>query len=128
MTCVLYLHVSWTTYERAPMITAKVRSFLRPFLRDEARRHGACIIALEMGSDHVHAVVEAPPRWDLPRLIQGLKGGSAYQVNKRRGITREPIRWANGYDARTIGPGELQRAIRYVQNQSSRHPDRAISE
>lgn len=122
----LYSHLTWTTLNRVPSITGPVRDFLDRFLRQQAIRHGAHPLAVGMVNDHVHMIVELPPTYDLPRLIQGLKGASARIANRDGHASRRPLQWTPGYDARSVGVGQLAAAIRYVEDQPSRHPDRAI--
>ncbi len=71
----LYAHLSWATAGRLSMIDARTEGFLRRFLPLEARRHGACILALGMVTDHVHLVLRLPAVSDIPRLVQGFKKG-----------------------------------------------------
>jgi putative transposase len=122
----IYLHLTWTTLERAPLITEPARVFLGRFLRQEAGRHGVCPLAVGMVKDHVHMILELPPVFDLPRLTQGLKGGSARLANRDGHSGERTLRWAQGYDARTVGVGQLASAVRYVEEQALRHPERAI--
>ena len=77
-------------------------------------------------SNHVHLVVELSPRPDIARLLQGLKGASARVANRDGYMPRARLKWANGYDFRSLGVRDLQRAIDYVRNQPTRHPDLAI--
>ncbi len=70
----LYVHLSWATAGRLSMIDARSEGFLRRFLPVEARRHGACILALGMVADHVHLVLRLPAVSNIPRLVQGSKG------------------------------------------------------
>jgi len=123
----LYVHLTWTTLDRAPSITAAVRDFLDRFLRQEAARHGARPLAVGMVNDHVHLILELPPVYDLPRLVQGLKGASARIANRDGHAGPRPLQWTAGYDARSVGVGGLDAAIRYVESQGVRHPERAIS-
>ncbi len=122
----LYSHLTWTTLDRAPSITAAVRDFLDRFLRQQAIRYGARPLAMGMVNDHVHMIVELPPTYDLPKLLQGLKGASARIANRDGHADRRPLQWTPGYDARSVSVGQLAAAIRYVEGQASRHPDRAI--
>ena len=79
-----------------------------------------------MVNDHVHMIVELPPAYDLPKLLQGLKGASARIANRDGHADRRPLQWTPGYDARSVSVGQLAAAIHYVGSQASRHPDRAI--
>ena len=122
----LFLHVSWTTLDRHPMIGPRERAFLREFLPAEATRQGAGVLALGMVSDHVHMVLRLPGAFDLPRLVQGLKGASSRLASKDSSKSLTGLRWARGYHAASVSPHALARAIAYVRAQAQRHPDRAI--
>ena len=117
----IYTHLSWTTFARLPLIDTAVADFLRRFLLGEARRHGARVIELGVVRDHVHLILQLPPAFDVPRLVQGLKGASA-RVANRDGVARhESLRWAQGYDLRSVGLSQLRNAVAYVRNQASHH-------
>jgi REP element-mobilizing transposase RayT len=122
----LYALLTWTTLRRLPLIHAGAASYLRQMLPAIARRHGVRVVEIGMVSDHVHLVLELPPRPDIPRLVQGLKGASARIANRDGVMPRAPLRWANGYDLRSVGVRDLRRAIAYVRAQSARHPKQAI--
>jgi len=77
-----YAHLSWTTWARLPLIDEQVAHFLGPFLLAEAKRHGARVVEIGVVSDHVHLLLELPPVYDAPRLVQGLKGASARLANR----------------------------------------------
>ncbi len=119
----LFAHVTWTTFERRPMIGPSEARFLERFLPGEAARHGCQSIAVGIVSDHVHLVLRLPTRFDLPRLAQGLKGASA-RLASLDSLTG--LRWAKGYEAKTVSPSGLAKVVQYVRDQARRHPNRAI--
>jgi REP element-mobilizing transposase RayT len=122
----LFVHVTWATLDRLPMIDEQVGQFLRRFLPAEARRHRAQVLALGLVADHVHVVLRLPGAFDLPRLVQGFKGASARLVNADPAVSVTGLRWAAGYDARSVSPRSLGRAVSYVRGQAQHHPDRRI--
>jgi len=106
----------------------KVAEFLRRVLPEIARRHDARIVEIGIVRNHVHLIVELSPRPDLPRLVQGLKGASARIANRDGYMPRARLQWAAGYDFRSLGVRDLQRAITYVRDQDRRHPDLALDD
>ena len=122
----LFAHAVWTTFARLPLIDESIATFLRRFLATEASRHGARVVELGIVRDHVHLVLELPATFDVPRLMQGLKGASARIANRDGIAGHESLRWAQGYDLRSIGVGQLRRVIAYVQGQNGRHPEKAL--
>jgi len=124
----LYALLTWTTLRRLPLIHAGAAAFLRRVLPEIARRHGTRVVDLGIVRNHVHMVLQLPPRADIPRLVQGLKGASARIANRDGVMPRARLRWANGYDLRSLGVRDLRRAIEYVRAQSTRHPGLGVDE
>lgn len=83
-------------------------------------------IALGLVRDHVHLLLRLPGQFDLPKLVQGLKGASARLANADAQISRCGLRWASGYHVHSVSPRSLPAAADYVRRQADRHPDRAI--
>jgi putative transposase len=122
----VYVHLTWTTLRRLPLLNPEVARFLERFVRQEATRHGARVLGMGIVSNHVHAIVQLPPVIDIPRLVQGLKGASARIANRDGLMPRARLRWADGYDLRSVGVRQLADALRYVREQAEHHPDLAI--
>ena len=124
----LYGLLTWTTLRRLPLIHEKLAEFLRRVLPEIARRHETRIVEIGIVLNHVHLILELSPRPDLPRLVQGLKGASARIANRDGYMPRARLQWAAGYDFRSLGVRDLQRAIAYVRGQAQRHPELAIDD
>ena len=122
----LYGLLTWTTLRRLPLIHEKLAEFLRRVLPEIARRHDARVVEVGIVRNHLHLIVELSRRPDLPRLVQGLKGSSARIANRDGYMPRARLQWASGYDFRSLGVRDLQRAIGYVRDQARRHPELAI--
>lgn len=121
----IYAHLSWTTLNRRPMIGPKEERFLKGFLPGQAERNGATVMAIGVVTDHVHVLLRLEPVFSVPKLVQSLKGASS-RLSKRDDEGGGGLRWAKGYDLRSVSPKNLGAAIRYVRNQAARHPQRAI--
>lgn len=121
MSVQLFAMLTWTTHDRESLIDVDGAAFLSRFLRATAKRHGAEVIAMGVVADHLHLVLHLPPVVDVPKLVQGLKGASARVGNRDGMFQKRKLRWAQGYDLRSISPGQLHRAIRYVETQVRRH-------
>jgi REP element-mobilizing transposase RayT len=117
----IYAHLSWITFARAPLITERVAEFLCRFLLEEATRHGARAIEIGVVRDHVHMLIELPAAFDVPRMVQGLKGASARLANRDGYAGHTPIKWASGYDLRSVGLKQLRNVAEYVRGQEGRH-------
>jgi putative transposase len=68
--------------------------------------------------DHIHALVELPPRISVAEATGRLKGSSSWFVSD---LTREWFAWQNGYAAFTVGKRDLDRVTRYIDRQKQHH-------
>src|SRR5438552_16504644 len=107
----VYVHLTWTTLQRQPLINAEVAGFLRRFLPKEAQRHGARVLEAGIVADHVHLVLQRLPVINIPRLVQALQGASDRLVNRDGLTARAPLRWAEGSDLRGVGVRPLRRGL-----------------
>lgn len=122
----LYLHLVWSTRDRAPLITADRATFLCRFLRGTARHHRAYVLEIGMVATHVHLLLRVHPTTALSRLVQGLKGGSATVANRALPPGPAPLRWAPGYSVSSVGVRSLDDVRAYLRAQPERHPAERI--
>jgi REP element-mobilizing transposase RayT len=123
----LYALITWTTRARADLLDQQGGRFLERFLPTIAARNGAEILACGIVADHVHVLIRLGPVVDIPRLVQGLKGASARIANRDQ-VMRRRLRWANGYDLRSVSPQGLKAVRAYLANQAEHHPGRVLRE
>jgi REP element-mobilizing transposase RayT len=121
----LFVHITWTTRDRAPLIDLTLARFLTRFLRQVGAQERARVLEIGMVADHVHILVRLHPTTAIPRLMQRMKGGSAVL-----GTTPTPghsgLRWAKGYSLHSVNPKQLGSVRDYLRAQPSRHPHLAI--
>ena len=118
----VYVLMTWTTAGREASITREAAAVLQRFLREVARSRGAWVVEIGVVSDHVHVLLQLPAVIDLPRLAQAFKGASARVIN--RDLRTDPrLKWAKGYDVRSVSPKALFRVAGYVRSQTERHGD-----
>jgi len=74
---------------------------------------------------HAHLLIRTGPRYDLPRLVQLLKGGSSYAASRQPGNVLG-LRWNREYSVTSVSPKLVPQAIAYIEGQDDRHPSEAI--
>ena len=108
------------------MIDAPTRAFLDEFLRRTAIKERVEIVELAILATHIHILVRTPPRIDLSRLVQMMKGGSSYAASRVPG-NKLGLRWTRDYFVTTVSPRILPEAVQYLRKQNDRHPMEKIS-
>ena len=122
----LYLHLAWTTRDRAPLLDSTRAQFLCRFLRGAARHHHSYVLEIGMVTTHVHLLLRIRPTTVVSRLVQSLKGGSAAIANRELPPGPAPLRWAAGYSVSTVSARMLDRVRDYLRAQPAHHPDECI--
>jgi len=124
----IYVHLCWTTRDRAALIDCRVARFLVTFLASVARQERGQLLAIGIVTTHVHLLLRLHPTTSIPRLMQRLKGGSSV-VATRDGHcpSRNRLQWDKGYNIHTVSETGLKRVAQYVEAQPFRHPGEAIA-
>jgi REP element-mobilizing transposase RayT len=124
----LYCHLVWTTRGRAPLVDARLGSFLERFIPAVCGQESAALLAFGMVSTQMHLLVRLHPRTSISRLVQRLKGGSSC-VADREGHARRsaPLRWAKGYTIESVGWRSVGRVRADLLQQALHHPGEAIA-
>ncbi len=79
------------------------------------------MIACDGEADHLHAIVEYPPKLSISVLVNALKGTSSRMLRKERpDIARryfDGVLWSPSYFAASTGGAPLEVVRRYVEQQ-----------
>ena len=116
----ILLLITWKTWANLPLLDQRSADRLTSLLPELAIMHGATVLELAAVPTHVHMVAEMGLPIDVPILVQRLKGAPARLINLDRG-TMNRIRWAPGYDARSISRRNLPDVRRYFDRQGEHH-------
>ena len=113
-------HIVFVPKYRKKVLYGKVRTFIGPVLHELARQKDSKIVKGNMVQDHVHMLIQIPPKHAVSEVVGYLKGKSAIAVarefsGRKRNFNGERL-WARGYAVSTVGFEEAQ--IRgYIENQ-----------
>ena len=92
-------------------------------LRQLCARKGINIIEAEVCPDHIHMLVEIPPKISISDFMGYLKGKSSLMLYERFGDMKFKYRnrqfWCRGYYVDTVGKNE-KRIGEYIKNQLER--------
>lgn len=117
----LYVHITWCTYDRLPLISTTIEQILRRVIEDTCKELGLQLIALEMVPDHAHLLIRFQPAQSLSEAVKIIKGRTSRLVTHKTG---QAFQWQKGYGIDTVGPKALETAKSYVLNQKSHHKNR----
>lgn len=118
----IHLHLVWVTKYRRPALTGEVALRVRDLIREICGQHEVTIMKGHVGKDHVHLLVSIPPQVTISRLLQWLKGKTAYKLLGEFPHLRKTFwgrhLWARGYFCCSSGNVTDEVIAEYIANQS----------
>jgi len=118
-------HVCWRTKYRRKVLTPVIQKAIKNIFNDIATEYDFRIDRLGFDEDHLHILVQVPPRWSLMQITRILKSISSKYLfrmfpNLKKQYWHREF-WKDGYCVKTVGD-ELSRAEvrKYVENQGNR--------
>jgi putative transposase len=121
--CVFALHVHLvfvTKYRRYVLSELAIRD-LRAIFANVCKDFEAALVECNGEDDHVHLLVEYPPKVALSKLVNSLKGVSSRRLRALRpeinGRYRNGVLWSASYFAASCGGAPLTIVQQYVENQ-----------
>ena len=105
-------HIVFVPKNRKKVLYGKIRKYLGTVFHELAAQRGSKIIKGNMVQDHVHMLIQIPPKYSVAEVIGYIKGKSAIAVarqfgDKKKNFNGEKL-WARGYAVSTVGFEEAQ--------------------
>jgi putative transposase len=114
----VYVHLVWSTWDRAPSLDAATRDWMWPVLAEQARALGCAWAVVGGVDDTVHVLCSLPTTLTVAALVQQLKGWTARAANAR---APGSLRWQGGYGTFSVSPRDIPEVEHYVRNQPAHH-------
>lgn len=127
----LQYHLVWIPKYRRSFLVGEIAERLLQILREIARDYRIHIIAMEVMPDHIHMLIEAPPKYAPAKIVQIFKGISSRRLRQefldviKKYIWKEGALWAVGYYIGSVGDGVTTELVReYINNQKAKEEEK----
>jgi len=118
----IHLHLVWVTKYRRAVLSGEIGVRVRDLLREICGNEDVTIIKGHVSRDHVHLFVSIPPQVTISRLVQRLKGKTAYKLLQEYPHIRKKFwgqhMWARGYFCCSSGHVTDEVIKEYIANQT----------
>ena len=115
-------HIVWIPKYRRKKLYKTIRSDLGQEIRRLIRSHECKLVEGHMMSDHVHVLLEVPPKYSVSHVVGYIKGKSAIYIARKYGNRDKYFSgqhfWARGYFVSTVGRNE-EVIKEYIKNQEA---------
>lgn len=115
----LKIHLVCVTKYRRSVFTAESLAVIEKSFREVAQRMNFQVQEFNGESDHVHALIEYPPKLSISQIVNSLKGVSSRRYGQSgfpKPYGKEAL-WSPSYFASSIGGAPLEVLKCYIQNQ-----------
>ena len=113
-------HIVFAPKYRRNMFYGEMKAEIGKILRELCEWKQVNIVEAEVCPDHIHMLVEIPPKMSVSSFIGFLKGKSSLLIHERHGNLKYKYGnrsfWCRGYYVDTAGKN-VKRIAEYIQNQ-----------
>ncbi|QOV22524.1 IS200/IS605 family transposase [Anabaenopsis elenkinii] len=115
----LKIHLVCVTKYRSKIFTNESLELIHKSFVDVARKMDFQILEFNGESDHIHAVIEFPPKLSISQIINALKGVSSRRYGQA-GFPKpygKQALWSPSYFVSSVGGAPLDVLKKYIHNQ-----------
>ncbi len=112
------VHLVFSTKDRTPYLTGDIRQELFPYMGGVLRNIECPVLQIGGVEDHVHVLLRLSRTVSLAQVVEKTKTSTSKWI-KTKGPSE--FAWQAGYGAFSIGQGESEGVIRYIQGQAEHH-------
>jgi putative transposase len=122
----VWLHLTWATLERRPLLRNPVAPRLSRFLTDYAAEKAIYMKINFVNPDHIHALVDLPTHLSVEEMMHLFKGASSHWLNAKEAPGR--FAWGRGYGVFSVSHSVVGAVTKYIAEQEQHHRKKAWEE
>lgn len=119
----MHVHLVFVTKYRRGVFDAAAIDALRDIFQSVCRDLEATLVQMDGEDDHVHLLVEYPPKVPVSSLVNSLKGVSSRLLRQRRPDIRKRywkgVLWSPSYFAASCGGAPIAIVRQYIEQQKT---------
>jgi putative transposase len=119
----LHVHLVFVTKYRKRVFTQKTILALKEIFRSVCTQFEAELVEFDGESDHVHLLVNYPPKTTISKLVNALKGVSSRLLRKAYPEIASKywkgVLWSPSYFAASCGGAPISIIKQYIENQKT---------
>ena len=115
----LKIHLVCVTKYRRQVLTAESLTLIEKSFKEVAKKMNFQILEFNGETDHIHVLVEFPPKLSISQIVNALKGVSSRrygQAGYPKPYGKDAL-WSPSYFVSSVGGAPLEVQKLYIQNQ-----------
>ena len=124
----VYIHFVWSTKNRFPFLDSiELREKMWKHIKENGKEKGIFIDFVNGYSDHCHCLVSMKSDQTIQKVIQMIKGESAFWFNNQNFIL-EKFGWQDEYFAVSVSESMIENVRNYIRNQEMHHSKKSFED
>lgn len=123
----IYLHLIFSTKDRAPTITDEIRDPLHGYMATVLKNLGCHANLINSVEDHVHLLFELGRTVAVSKVVEDIKKSSSKWIKTQPGGVAD-FAWQNGYGVFSVSHSNFEAVRDYIANQREHHRKRTFQE
>jgi REP element-mobilizing transposase RayT len=123
----LYVHLIFSTKNRAPFITDGVRQSLHAYMATVLQNFGCRPVLINSVEDHVHILFELGRTVTVSQTVEEVKTTASKWI-KTQGADFAGFAWQAGYGAFSVSESVVPTVRDYIANQRAHHRAKSFQE
>ena len=119
----LHVHLVFVTKYRRNVFTKAVLDDMRGIFAEICQKFEAVLVEFDGEDDHVHLLVNYPPKVAISSLVNSLKGASSRVLRKRNKTLEKRywkgVLWSPSYFAASCGGAPISIIRQYIEHQKT---------
>jgi len=122
-THLLHTHLVFVTKYRYEVLKGKHIDYLRTVFKETIEEMGGTLEEFNGESNHVHLLIQYPPKWSISKIVNNLKGRSSRLLRRDMSDIKEMYLgetglWHRSYFAGSLGGAPLKIVKQYIEQQT----------
>ena len=118
----IHIHLVFVTKYRRDIFTKEVLDFMKPIFSYICQDFEAELVEFDGEDDHVHLLISYPPKVQLTKLVNSLKGVSSRHIRNQKFPSVQKRLWGNAlwspsYFAASCGGAPIEIIKQYIEQQ-----------
>ena len=121
----LHVHLVFVTKYRKPVFVCNHMEVMKRVFEKVCIDFGSILVEMDGAQDHVHLLVNYPPKVALSKLVNSLKGVSSRRLKQQcpelKKCYWKGVLWSPSYFAGSCGGAPLATVKHYISQQSAKN-------
>jgi putative transposase len=120
-----YFHLVFAVKNRDALIKKSWKDELEMYITGIIQNHRHKLLAIGSMPDHIHIFIGYNVNQLIPDLVEEIKTSSNAWI-KQKNYSKFKFEWQKGYGAFTHSRSQIDRVIKYIENQEDHHSKKSF--